>query len=258
MRTLFKKIFGGKTIRCPRLPAGLRVYAVGDIHGRADLLERLHAEIARDAAVAPADRELVVYLGDYLDRGTAVRDTIDTLLHGLPSRLRAIHLRGNHEFMFSDFLDHPASLPAWLDQGGAATLHSYLVRPPQATECGPATAQEVRSALLASIPQSHLDFLRTRLRTMLRLGDYVFVHAGLRPGVALEHQREEDMLWIRDEFLSSTHGRLRVVHGHTIHNQPEARPHRIAVDTGAYATGVLSCAVLEEDRVHFISTGKTP
>lgn len=257
MRTFFDRILGGKTWSRPRLPAGLRVYAVGDIHGRADLLERLHAEIARDTAATPADKDLIVYLGDYLDRGAAVRDTIDTLLRGLPPRLRAIYLRGNHELMFSEFLDRPTTLPAWLDQGGSATLLSYLVRPPQPGECCPASAVEVCRALLASIPQSHLDFLRARLRPMLRLGDYVFVHAGLRPGVALKLQREEDMLWIRDEFLFANTGRLRVVHGHTIHNRPEAHPHRIAVDTGAYATGVLSCAVLEEDRVRFISTGKT-
>jgi len=255
MLLLFDKVFGQGPKCGHRLPAGLRVYAVGDIHGRADLLAVLQRMITRDAADSPAESHLVVYLGDYLDRGAAVRDTVDALRHGLAASMPTVHLRGNHEQLFSDFLTDPTSLARWLSLGGTATLLSYGVRPPLVSEYCPEAAQEVRHALLEALPASHLRFLTAGLRPMLQLGDYVFVHAGLRPGVALARQREEDLLWIRDEFLVAGCGPLRVVHGHTIYPAPAEHPHRIGVDTGAYATGVLSCAVLEDDRVRFLATG---
>lgn len=253
MRGLFRTFCGPGQQTRHRLPEGQRVYAVGDVHGRADLLRRLHKAIVRDAGRSPDRDNTVVYLGDYLDRGHMVRETLEEAAGGLPDSFDSIFLRGNHEQMFLDFLDDPALLETWLGLGGQATLLNYGVRPPAQGFCT-GRAEEVRDNILQAMPDEHLRFLGL-LRPVERIGDYVFVHAGIRPGVALDRQSEGDLFWIRDEFLASQrdHG-LRVVHGHTIQDRPTARANRISVDTGAYATGVLSCAVLEDDQVRFLST----
>ncbi|MDW7712456.1 MAG: metallophosphoesterase family protein [Deferrisomatales bacterium] len=241
-----------------RIPEGTRVYAVGDVHGRADLLVALHREIVRDAARAggretPPRENLVVYLGDYIDRGALTRQAVDLLLAGPPEGFRAVHLRGNHEDLLLRFLDDPSALGAWLAVGGQTTLLSYRVAPP-ASGFSPEKARAARDALREALPEAHREFFRG-LRASLRVGDYFFCHAGVRPGVPLEDQALEDLLWIREEFVYCREPfGARVVHGHSICPRPELRPHRIGLDTGAYATGTLTCAVLEGEGVRLLSS----
>ncbi len=227
-----------------RVPEGVRVYAVGDIHGRADLLRELHDLIADDAATAPGLDKTIVYLGDYVDRGLESRGVIDLLLDSTPPGVAPVYLRGNHEDALLSFLDDFAIGPAWIQLGGDATLYSYDV-----ALSGPLTEQktliDAQLALRQNLPDRHLAFLRG-LDPYHEVGGYLFVHAGLRPGVPLDKQKPEDLMWIRDEFLDSTvdHGRV-VVHGHSISLEVEYRPNRINIDTGAYATRVLTCLALE-------------
>lgn len=233
------------------LPHGFRVYAVGDIHGRADLLKNLHQRIIADAAQASKSKNLVVYLGDYVDRGFEVHEVLDTLIAGLPGNFQPVYLRGNHEEILLSFLEDLSLLEFWLAIGGQSTLANYRVAF-SGIGYSKSRAQEVQKALIERLPEKHLFFLR-RLTTSFTIGDYFFVHAGVRPGVALAQQKPEDLLWIRDPFISSTdHFGARIVHGHSIVRSPEVLPNRIGLDTGAYATGILSCAVLEKDRVRLL------
>lgn len=231
----------------------MRVYAVGDIHGRADLLEDLHRRIINDASEAEKAENLVVYLGDYIDRGAEVRKVLDILIAGLDQNFQAVHLRGNHEEIMLHFLEDVSGLEAWLTLGGQATLLSYKVAAPApGTGFFQERAFEVQNALLQALPQEHLRFLGS-LPTSFTLGDYFFAHAGIRPGLELCRQTTDDLLWIREEFLfADTQHQAKVVHGHSVAPQPEFLPNRIGLDTGAYATGVLSCVVLEEERVRLL------
>ena len=234
------------------LPPGLRVYAVGDIHGRADCLKELQVIINEHAADGRGLKNIIVYLGDYLDRGPYVRETIDELIAGPLPGFDAVHLMGNHERMLLDFLDDPSVLKFWLDNGGMATLLSYGVKVSTGTSI--VFAEDLQNELNSVIPKSHTEFLRN-LKLYYKAGDYVFVHAGIRPGVSLEKQDIKDMLWDMEEFseFEGDHG-FRIVSGHTIQSDPLVTPNRIGVDTGAYATGILTCAVLEGDRVEFLSS----
>ena len=242
-----------QTRRLFRVPEGRCVYAVGDIHGRADLLVRLQRMIAEDAQKANSRDNALIYLGDYLDRGPLVNDTLDHVISGLNGGFEITWLRGNHEQLLLDFLDNPSILPIWLDLGGLTTLMSYGVYPGH-SDISPQRAAVLRDALVANMPEEHLHFLRS-LSLYLHLGDYLFVHAGLRPRVPLERQTPDDLLWIREEFIAEHHGfDLKVVHGHTIEKRPDHHHHRLGIDTGAYATGILTCAVFEEDRVRFLHT----
>jgi serine/threonine protein phosphatase 1 len=238
----------------PRAPAGRRVYAVGDIHGRADLLERLHARISDDATAAAADgvQAVVVYLGDYVDRGAQSRDVIDILSGDPLPGFERIFLKGNHEDMMLRFLAGPAD-PLWLFNGGTQTLASYDAMG-SSLETGHWDLEGMRRRLAAALPASHLEFLRS-LRLAHEEGDYLFVHAGVRPGRPLAEQNGEDLMWIRGPFLgaSAPFGRF-VVHGHTITSQPEVRTNRIGIDTGAFFSDVLTCLVLEGDRRRFLQT----
>jgi len=223
----------------PRVPEGTRVYAIGDIHGRADLLDRLHALIEADFRANPVSEVRLVYLGDYVDRGPDSAGVIERLITG-PLIGEAKLLSGNHEQMLLHFLEDEASGVAWWQLGGLETLRSYgaidgRMRP----ETG--LAQELKSKL----PAEHLTFIQGLEKTAT-FGDYFFCHAGVRPGVPLESQREDDLLSIRGEFLSSTadFGKV-VVHGHTPVAEPEFKSNRINIDTGAYSTGRLTCLVLE-------------
>ncbi len=235
-----------------RIPEGVRVYAVGDVHGRADLLESLHQRMAADAGSAPAARNVAVYLGDYVDRGLQVREVLDVLLAGPPPGFEAVYLRGNHEEMMLRFLEDPAHLESWLSIGGQATLLNYRVAVPN-NGSTLKRSPEVRDELVRALPEGHLFFLRL-LQTSFALGDYFFVHAGVRPGVPLNQQKPEDLLWIRNGFLSCDTGHgARIVHGHSIVQRPEILPHRVNLDTGAYASGVLSCAVLEGEQVRILT-----
>jgi serine/threonine protein phosphatase 1 len=229
-----------------------RIYAIGDIHGCANLLDRMVEEISRDLAERPCADSLTVTLGDYVDRGTDSRGVIDRLA-GNPFPTALIALKGNHEEMLEAFLNQPDSAAEWRSYGGLETLHSYGI------DVGPLmrgrdyerAAREFREAL----PQTHVDFLAA-LRPALEVGGYFLCHAGVRPGVPLSRQRPEDLLWIRDQFLGSKadFGKI-VVHGHSPQETPEHLPNRINVDTGAFMTGRLTCAVLEPASVRFLSVG---
>ena len=234
-------------------PEGQRIYAIGDIHGRADLLKKLHGMILLDASVSRPLDNVVVYMGDYIDRGPFVRDTLDHVLHGPPDKFTIHRLRGNHEQIFLDFLHDTSVLPAWLELGGLWTLTSYGVYP----GIGPLSRQrceQLRNDLLAAMPDEHLSLLRL-LSLQVQLGDYLFVHAGIDPKRPIERQTPDDLLWLRGGFKEVS-GDLdfMVVHGHTIEEQPTVRFCHLGIDTGAYATGILTCAVFEEDRIRFLNT----
>ncbi|HEY0836943.1 MAG TPA: metallophosphoesterase family protein [Azospirillum sp.] len=246
----------GSTGAPARVPDRHLVYAIGDIHGRADLLDQTLERIAADAARLPDHARYVVYLGDYVDRGPDSARVIERLLAGPPPGFGAIHLKGNHEVALLDFLNDVRIGPTWFAEGigGGATLASYGVLPP-ADPADPDHLTAAQAQFRAALPPAHRAFLTKDLRTHVTIGDYLFVHAGIRPGVPLAEQREEDLLWIRREFLNSTadHGKV-VVHGHTIAPEPEVRANRIGIDTGAYATGRLTCLVLEGAERRFLGT----
>lgn len=220
------------------VPEGLVVYAIGDIHGRSDLLDRLHEGILADTTVRPAEERLIVYLGDYIDRGEDSAGVVDRLVEQPLPGFDAVHLCGNHEDFLLRFLLDERVAPHWLYNGGDATLASYGV--PVENDWS-----RMQRSLVRALPRRHLAFLEN-LALSYEVGDYLFVHAGIRPGLPLDGQRREDLLWIRNEFLAATasHGRI-VVHGHSIAHEAEFRSNRIGIDTGAYMTGRLTCLVLE-------------
>ena len=241
------------------VPDGQAVYAVGDIHGRLDLLERLLARIAADAAAHPGDaaRQLV-FLGDYVDRGADSRGVVERVLGdplpGLGPSVETVHLQGNHEEAMLDFLDGRSDGQDWLGYGGLETLMSYGV-PLRSLPRTADASDRLREALAAAVPESHIAFMRRCLLHHVA-GDYAFVHAGVRPGVPLERQEAADLLWIRDEFLHSRAplpGKV-VVHGHTICDLPQDRGHRINLDTGAFVSGRLTCLVLRGTERRFVTT----
>jgi serine/threonine protein phosphatase 1 len=237
----------------PAVSPGSRVYAVGDIHGRADLLAEIHRRIGADAAAAGASRKVVVYIGDYVDRGFESREVIDLLLDEPLAGFEAVHLKGNHEEILLRFLDDTSVGALWLFNGGDKTLYSYGVEVPAGfpDEGWFATAQ---SEFRQKLPPAHLEFLRS-LRLSHMEGDYLLVHAGIRPGVPFEEQSEHDRLWIREGFLDSAadFGKI-VVHGHTITPEPELLANRIGIDTGAYRSGHLTCLVLEGESRRLLQT----
>ena len=225
-----------------RLPDGLRIYAIGDIHGRADLLAALLRQIDVDCTLYPSSRPIVVFIGDYIDRGSASREVLDLLLECERTK-EAVFLKGNHETFVHLFLNTPAVLDEWRLCGGLETLVSYGLKP----SINPGAAEQKRLAreLAKSIPKAHLEFLDS-LKLSFSCGDFLFVHAGIRPGVPIRKQGEEDLLWIREEFLSCEQPFEKfVVHGHTPVCTPDIRSNRINIDTGAFATGRLTCIVIE-------------
>ncbi len=249
-------IRGGKKLnsRKPSVPRGHRVYAIGDIHGRADLLAQLHRQIRGDAANAPAGiKKTIIYLGDYVDRGLDAMGVIDLLLAAPMDDFETVYLKGNHEDALLRFLEDVSIGPNWFAIGGDATVLSYGIRIPTALSSAQ-RLEYVWKELRARIPQNHLEFLSC-LQLMHQAGDYVFVHAGIKPGVPLDQQDPEDLMWIRGEFLGSRqdHGKV-VVHGHMPVSEPDIQTHRIGIDTGAFATNVLTCIVLEGETQRFLST----
>ena len=224
---------------------GQRLYAIGDIHGRMDLLRNLHQAILDDAkdALACDLRVTLIYLGDYIDRGAQSKEAIDFLLVNRPRGIDHIFLRGNHEATLLNFLDDPEKLNAWRHYGGVETLHSYGVDVSILREMD--GFERIHRSFKELIPADHLQFYQN-LQMSTTFGDYFFAHAGVKPGVSLDHQKEEDLLWIRDEFLGSNkfHGKV-IVHGHTPVERPEIGPNRINIDTGAYLSGNLTCLVLQ-------------
>lgn len=241
------------------LTEGRRIYAIGDIHGGLDLLTGMVARIRADLAARPHAAPLVVFLGDYVDRGPEVRGTIEALIALRDDPLPTRFLLGNHDSYVSAYLEDPDWFDRtyhWLHQamGGNATLASYGV--PGASDDRP---QQTRDAFAAAFPADHLAFLDA-CELGFQVGGYYFVHAGIRPGVPLDQQDRDDQIWIREPFLSSTADLgVKVVHGHTIVPQVEHRPNRIAVDTGAFRTGILSCLLLEGDSTDLLTeTGPRP
>lgn len=236
----------------PQCPDGVRIYAVGDIHGRDDLLIRMHAMILADVRAHPAASPTVVYLGDYVDRGSGSFEVIEFLINEPLPGFTSVALMGNHEDMMLRFLAGPPTLN-WLVNGGIATLASYGVGA-GLPAIYLADLDVLRRELRAAVPPSHMRFL-LGLGLMHVVGDYAFVHAGVRPGVDLEVQTQADLLWIRDKFLDSRkdHGKV-VIHGHTITEDPEIRANRIGIDTGAFVTDRLTCLVLEGSERRFLQT----
>lgn len=240
--------------RLPQIPAGQRVYAIGDIHGRVDLLHLMHQQILADQQTADGASTVTVYLGDYVDRGADSYAVIDTLANQPPVTDTAIMLMGNHEELMLRFMDDAAVGRGWMQLGGDATLESYGVTMPM--DIPPARRFEVmRETFCAKIPETHLTFLQS-LSLHHQVGGCLFVHAGLRPRRALDRQLQRDLLWIREEFVDSPydHGAL-VVHGHHVRPKPEIRDNRIGIDTGACYSGVLTCLVLEGDSWRFLEVG---
>ena len=230
------------------LPEGLRVYAVGDIHGRIDLLENLQLQICGDLAGVRPRRSFELFLGDYVDRGSRSREVVERLASSVPVADERICLMGNHEQMLLDALSDPSAVANWIMNGGTETMLSYGVDVHRAG----ASARSAQQAFRMALPQDHQRFIE-HLPRMAVLGGYAFVHAGLRPGRALSRQAEEDLLWIREPFLSSNHHFAAVVvHGHTPVPEPEIRPNRINIDTGAVFTGTLTCIVLEGRERRFL------
>lgn len=237
-----------------RVPEGTVVYAVGDVHGCRDALESLLAAVEADAARRLAPRRVVVFLGDYVDRGPHSKAVVERLMAGPPASgplagAQWVCLKGNHEETMVRFLSEPGLGPRWFLNGGLDTIRSY------AGDLGDEDDLfALQLALSRALPPSHLRFL-ARLPVTHAEGDYLFVHAGVRPGVALDDQEPADLLWIRDEFLSAAtdFGKV-VVHGHTIAPLPELRPNRIGVDTGAYRTGRLTAVVLEGADKSFLTS----
>jgi serine/threonine protein phosphatase 1 len=226
--------------------AGRLVYAVGDVHGRYDLLCVLVGEIAGDLARSgDARRPLVVFCGDYVDRGPESALVLEALLWLRQRGPWEVQLlKGNHEEGLLGFLDAPETGGAWLHYGGDATLESYGVTAPD-PRCAEAMAG-ARDVLLAAMPAAHLHLLQ-QMDVLAVIGDYAFVHAGVAPGTPLAGQREEDLLWIRSEFLEASRPCEKVVvHGHTWTSaEPTLLAHRIGLDTGAYETGVLTAVRLD-------------
>ena len=241
--------------RRPSLPAGLRVYAIGDIHGRADLLALLLSRIRTDLTSRPPSgaiqpRVIYVFLGDYLDRGIASKQTIDLLI-GHARTHECVFLKGNHEALACHCLRDRGGFDHWLRLGGVATLRSYGL---SAETLLRKQSAELQAEFHDALPRDHFRFLRDLLKSF-SCGDFYFVHAGVNPKTDLSSQRDEDLLWIREAFLRSDRdfGKI-IVHGHTPCTQMEVRPNRINIDTGAFATGVLSCLAIDDGSFAVIDT----
>jgi len=239
----FRHLLGLPPTQRYRVPPGMRVYAIGDVHGRADLLRPLLGWIAQDNAKrGPIGQVHVVFLGDLIDRGPASAAVLEILARGGETPGASYLLRGNHEEMLLAILDGETdSASAWLAHGGAETLESYGIDPAPYFD----DVEALPAALYAAMPGSHIAVLHAMLG-QVRIGDYLFVHAGIRPGVPLDAQEGRDLRWIRKEFLNSRadHG-VVVVHGHTIAPTVQFRHNRIGIDTGAYRTGRLTALGLE-------------
>ena len=250
---MLRSIFGRTKSEAPSaaraaVPPDHFVVAVGDLHGRLDLLEQLWTKIDAASRLSAARQRTLIFIGDYVDRGLQSAQLVERLLDGFPG-FETVYLKGNHDETLLQFLIDPAIGEAWRNFGGLETLSSYGV----AHGAGKSWAQ-TRGEFASVLPTTHEAFFKN-LRLYHVIGDYIFVHAGLKPRVPLEEQRESDLLWIRDEFLESpvNFGRT-VVHGHTPADAPEVRNNRIGIDTGAYMTGNLTAVVLEGRTRQFLST----
>lgn len=238
-------------------PAEGRFYAIGDIHGRLDLLEALLGEIERDQKGRDEQPVTLIFLGDYIDRGPHSKGVVDRLIRGFPQGYTPVFLKGNHEALLLSFLRDPSTGLNWLRNGGDDTLSSYGL--PLDTirlafwDGDRGIAQAIRQFRMM-LPEAHLKFYEN-LKLFCRFGDYYFAHAGVRPNRPLDQQSEEDLLWIRKDFISWTEdfGAV-VVHGHTPAKEPQDLRNRIGLDTYAVRTGKLTACGFEGTARWFLST----
>jgi serine/threonine protein phosphatase 1 len=254
LKNLINKLFKipGKQAITPSVPKGIRIYCIGDIHGCHDLLIKLINAIELDAQDYP-DRVLLIYLGDFIDRGTSSKEVIDFIINYQNNRFESIFIRGNHEQTLLDFFNEDTMDKAWFSFGGMATLASYGVRINKI----PTRHEDflyLQQQLSNLLPVNHYQFLK-ETRLSYSIGSYFFVHAGINPHQALNDQYAEDLMWIRDEFINYKKPFEKIiVHGHTVTTKPEILPNRIGIDTGAYMSGILSCVVLETNQQRIIHT----
>ena len=244
------------------MPDGKRIYAIGDIHGHLRLLDDLLGQIVEDAARYPGFEKTLIFLGDYIDRGPDSNGVLQRLCTLDIPGFNLVFICGNHEEMMTIFLEEPSRGLVWLRNGGDETLSSYGIAVDSAAEKTPDVMADYSRLFLAAVPREQRDFLRA-LELSYEVGDYLFVHAGIRPGRAIAQQEPEDLLWIREPFLKShrNHGKV-VVHGHSIRFEPEVypdevAPRRIGIDTGAYKNGVLTCLALVGDKRMLIQAGES-
>ena len=241
---------------CPpaNAPARTKIYIVGDIHGRADLLDKLLDLIIDDIVQDSDDDEIVMaFLGDYIDRGPSSKTVVETL-YQLKKKVgsRIILLKGNHEDAMLKYLEGSDVGPSWGDHGGRETLKSYGVTPPKGDSVDDWGL--ARDALAKAVPKHHQTLLNS-LELTKTIGGYLLVHAGVRPGIPIADQSEHDLLWIREAFFRKRHGLGKIViHGHTPTETPTDEMDRIGIDTGAYASGVLTALKLQGDKRRFIQT----
>lgn len=238
----------------PSLGSNRRAYAIGDIHGRLDLLDALIEKIADDDQQRASTPTSLIFLGDYVDRGPSSRQVIDYVLRLKQYWQDVSCLMGNHEQVFAMALDGDEQALRFFTRdgvGGRETLLSYGATQEQLDTM---TLGELRDWLMNIVPQAHRDFLAS-LRDRMVIGDYAFVHAGVRPGIPIDEQEPADLFWIREEFLSSDepHSHM-VVHGHSISEDVQQFENRIGIDTGAFATGRLTAIGLEGTEQWFLST----
>lgn len=238
----------------PQAPQDTRVYAIGDVHGRLDLLDALLARIADESARDPAGTVHLVMLGDLIDRGPQSAQVVERLLT-VPAGVDEMHLlMGNHEEALLEILDGAhAQLPGWIRYGGEQALESYGLE----AKAIFGDRETLVAKIHAGIPAPHVRLFRSMV-DYVQIGDYLFVHAGIFPGRPLDQQQVHDLRWIREEFLEDDrdHG-VMIVHGHTITPDVDCRPNRIGIDTGAYRSGILTALVLEGRAQRFLKTGES-
>jgi serine/threonine protein phosphatase 1 len=244
--------FSPRRQRGPAGAPGYRAYVVGDVHGRLDLLEQLLAKIHSELQRRPARKTLLVFVGDLIDRGPSSAQVVERLRTYRREGIRPVFLLGNHEEVLLRILGGDRTpVPGWLKFGGLQCLESYGVDTDQLRD---RSNEQLMQLIQEVVPANHVEFLRSFIDSC-RFGDYLFVHAGIRPGVELEQQRQTDLRWIREPFLfdETDHGFI-VVHGHTISTEVDEQVNRIGIDTGAYRTGVLSALAIEGADRWFIAT----
>ena len=227
----------------PSGPGGHRAYVIGDIHGRLDLLDALLGQIHGELDERPPRKAMLAFVGDLIDRGPSSAQVVERLRTYRRAGVRAVFILGNHEEVLLRILGGESGLIAkWRQFGGSECLKSYGIEPGQLIHLGD---EEALAVVRAAIPKAHVAFLENFVDSC-RFGDYLFVHAGIRPGVPIEQQRQSDLRWIREPFLhdGTDHGFL-VVHGHTITAEIEQRTNRIGIDTGAYRSGILTALAIE-------------
>ena len=250
LRSLFSKGGGAGD---PDIPAGYRVYAIGDVHGRLDLLNVALGLIEADIDARKNAQNIIVFLGDLIDRGPSSAQVIERVRTYRRSGVRTVFLGGNHEEVLLRILRGESQfLRDWLNFGGAECAKSYGIRPASLKRMD---LNKAVAILREKVPEAHQAFLKTFVDTF-RIGSYLFVHAGVRPGVPLADQTQSDLRWIRDPFLETDHDHgFIVVHGHTIAEEIDVRGNRIGLDTGAYRSGVLTAIGLEGRERWFLQTG---